>query len=72
MCRILNNKEFDFLTCRSSQIEEKKSQKQSSDPVSSDTDNNASLVTDENKKLVAVQGQEDPHNKSFSKTMNTA
>lgn len=29
-------------------------------------------ITDENKKLVAVQGEEHPRSKSFSKTMNTA
>lgn len=58
--------------CCSSQTDVKESQGQSSsDHVSNDTDS-ASPVTDENKKLMVVQGQEYPLSKSFSKTMNTA
>ncbi|XP_018306935.1 piezo-type mechanosensitive ion channel component isoform X10 [Mycetomoellerius zeteki] len=60
--------ELDIQKESDSHVEVEESQKQSSnDPVS---DDNVPSVTDENKKLVAVQGK-DPHSK-FSETMNTA
>lgn len=53
-------------------MEVKESQRRSStDHVSGDTES-APPITDENKKLVAVQGQEHLQNKLFSETMNTA
>ncbi|XP_018376713.1 PREDICTED: piezo-type mechanosensitive ion channel component isoform X6 [Trachymyrmex cornetzi] len=61
--------ELDIQKESDSHEEVKESQKQSSnDHVS---DDNVPSVTDENKKLVVVQG-EDPHSKVFSETMNTA
>lgn len=58
-----------FLTCCSSHVEVKESQRRSStDHVSGDTES-APPITDE--MLVAVQEQEHPHNKLFSETMNT-
>ncbi|XP_018346601.1 PREDICTED: piezo-type mechanosensitive ion channel component isoform X2 [Trachymyrmex septentrionalis] len=61
--------ELDIQQETDSHKEIKESQKQSSnDHV---LDDNVPSVTDENKKLIAVQG-EDPHSKVFSETMNTA
>ncbi|XP_011880859.1 PREDICTED: piezo-type mechanosensitive ion channel component 1 isoform X3 [Vollenhovia emeryi] len=55
-----------------SHVEEKESQRRSSSVhVSGDTDSTLPM-TDENKKLMAVQGQEHPGSKSFSNTMSTA
>ncbi|XP_011063269.1 PREDICTED: piezo-type mechanosensitive ion channel component 2 isoform X5 [Acromyrmex echinatior] len=61
--------ELDIQQEIDSHEEVKESQKQSlNDYVLND---NVPSVTDENKKLVAVQ-EEDPHSKMFSETMNTA
>ncbi|KAG5319735.1 PIEZO protein, partial [Pseudoatta argentina] len=61
--------ELDMQQEIDSHEEVKESQKQSlNDHVLND---NVPSVTDENKKLVAVQ-EEDPHSKMFSETMNTA
>jgi len=55
-----------------SSIEVKESQRQSSNNPELDDTDNIQPITDENKKLGIMQGEEHLHNKLLSETMNTA
>jgi len=55
-----------------SSVEVKESQRQSSNDHEPDDADNVLPMTDENKKLVTMQGEEHLHNKLLSETMNTA